>query len=142
VENEHAEQPANYELGSSPVVMFQLGPAFAALPGARGAVLARYAKETCPLESGLLLHPETIEGQAAAMELTYGSGRIVLFGFKPQFRGESHATYKYLFNELYVFDRPALPELAGAAAKAENKPAKRAAGKPAADDGEDEMLPQ
>ena len=57
----------------------------------------------------MLLHPEAIEGKAAAMELAYGKGRIVLFGFKPQFRGQSHATYKYLFNELYAFDHPPFP---------------------------------
>jgi len=56
------------------------------------------------------------------MELAYGKGRIVLFGFKPQFRGQSHATYKYLFNELYVFDHPAFPAEPVAAAKAEAAP--------------------
>ena len=50
-----------------------------------------------------------IEGKAAALELAYGKGHIVLFGFKPQFRGQSHATYKYLFNELYSYDHPDLP---------------------------------
>src|SRR6202042_1859528 len=79
----------------------------------------RYPKETDPLESGLLLHPEAIQGKAAAMELAYGKGRVVLFGFKPQFRGQSHATYKYLFNELYVFDHPAFPAEPVPAAKAE-----------------------
>ena len=108
VETEHAELPANYGVSDEPVVMFQNGPAFQPLPGFHGAVLARYPKQTNPLESGLLLHPETIEGKAAAMELAFGRGRILLFGFKPQFRGQSHATYKYLFNELYTFDRPAL----------------------------------
>jgi Zinc carboxypeptidase len=106
---EHAELPVNYGVSDSPVVMFQAGPAFQPLPGFHGAVLARYPKETNPLESGLLLHPEAIEGKAAAMELVYGRGRIVLFGFKPQFRGQSHATYKYLFNELYSYEHPDLP---------------------------------
>jgi hypothetical protein len=109
VNTEHADLPVNYGVSESPVVMFQNGPAFQALPGFQGAVIARYAKETDPLESGLLLHPEAIEGKAAAMEVAFGKGRIVLFGFKPQFRGQSHATYKYLFNELYVFDHPPLP---------------------------------
>ncbi len=109
VETEHAELPANFGVSESPVVMFQAGPAFQTLPGFHGAVLARYPKQTNPLESGLLLHPEAIEGKIAALELAYGHGRILLFGFKPQFRGESHATYKYLFNELYSFDHPALP---------------------------------
>jgi hypothetical protein len=109
VETEHAELPANYGISESPVVMFQAGPAFQTLPGFHGAVLARYPKQTNPLESGLLLHPEAIEGKVAAAELAYGHGHIVLYGFKPQFRGESHATYKYLFNELYAFEHPPLP---------------------------------
>ena len=109
VNTEHGDLPVNYGVSDAPVVMFQTGPAFQPLPGFHGAVLARYPKGTNPLESGLLLHPEAIEGKAAAVELVYGRGRIVLFGFKPQFRGQSHATYKYLFNELYAFDHPPLP---------------------------------
>ena len=144
VQTEHAELPANYGLDESPVVMFQAGPAFAPQAGFHGVVLARYAKETNPLESGLLLHPEAIEGKAAAVELSYGHGRVVLFGFKPQFRGQSHATYKYLFNELYVFDHPALPEEPAAApAKTEAKDGKTA--KPGAgktDDEDDDTLPE
>jgi len=109
VNTEHADLPVNFGLDDEPVVMFQNGPVFQPLPGFHGAVLARYPKQTNPLESGLLLHPEAIEGKAAALELVYGRGRIVLYGFKPQFRGQSHATYKYLFNELYSYDHPQLP---------------------------------
>ena len=94
VETDHADLPVNYGLSDSPVVMFQGGPAFQPMPGFHGAVLARYPKETNPLESGLLLHPEAIEGKAAALEVALGKGRILMFGFKPQFRGQSHATYK------------------------------------------------
>jgi hypothetical protein len=118
VETEHADLPANFGISESPVVMFQAGPAFQTLPGFHGAVLARYPKQTNPLESGLLLHPEAIEGKVAALELAYGRGRILLYGFKPQFRGESHATYKYLFNELYSFEHPPLPTEPAPAAKA------------------------
>jgi len=133
VETEHAELPANFGISDAPVVMFQAGPAFQTLPGFHGAVLARYPKQTNPLESGLLLHPEAIEGKVAALELAYGRGRIVLFGFKPQFRGESHATYKYLFNELYSFDHPPLPTEPAAGMKAQGESsAAAAAPKPAA----------
>jgi hypothetical protein len=121
--------------------MFQAGPAFQTLPGFHGAVLARYPKLDNPLESGLLLHPEAIQGKAAAVELAYGRGRVVLFGFKPQFRGESHATYKYLFNELYSFDHPPLPaELPaakpGAEATADAAPKPAHGKQPAPDDDE------
>jgi len=140
VETEHADLPVNYGLSDAPVVMFQNGPAFQPSAGFHGAVLARYPKETNPLESGLLLHPEAIEGKAAAVELAYGKGRIVLFGFKPQFRGQSHATYKYLFNELYAFDHPALPSepppATAAKADARPKPA------PAKDETPEDTLPQ
>jgi hypothetical protein len=118
VETEHAEMPVNFGISESPVVMFQAGPAFETQPGFHGAVLARYPKQTNPLESGLLLHPEAIEGKVAALELAYGHGRILLFGFKPQFRGQAHATYKYFFNELYSFEHPPMPAEAVPAAGA------------------------
>jgi Zinc carboxypeptidase len=139
VETEHGELPTNYGEPESPVVMFQAGPAFQPLPGFHGAVLARYSKQTNPLESGLLLHPEAIEGKAAAVEMAYGRGRIVLYGFKPQFRGQSHATYKYLFNELYSYDHPDLPTEAGAPAKEKDAaPVKKTA---KAEDEEDDDFP-
>jgi hypothetical protein len=135
VNTEHGELPVNYGEPDSPVVMFQSGPAFQPLPGFHGAVLARYSKQTNPLESGLLLHPEAIEGKAAAVEMVYGRGRIVLFGFKPQFRGQAHATYKYLFNELYSYEHPDLPVEAGAPGK-EAAPAAKTA--KAQDDDDDD----
>jgi hypothetical protein len=109
VEQESAELPVNFGVPEAPVVMFQRGPAFVPEAGFQGAILAKYAKGTNPLESGLLLHPEAIEDKAAAVELQYGKGRIVLYGFKPEFRGQAHGTYRYLFNALYMFDQPELP---------------------------------
>jgi hypothetical protein len=137
VEMEHSDLPVNYGLSTSPIVMFQGGPAFAALPGAHGAVLATYPKQTNPLESGLLLHPEAIEGKAAAIELAYGRGRIVLYGFKPQFRGQSHATYKWMFNELYSYDHPELPAMGAAAPKKDETASAKAPKAAAADDDDD-----
>ncbi len=111
VNAENGELPVNFGVPEAPVVMFQRGPAFMPETGFQGAILAKYAKGTNPLESGLLLHPEAIEDKAAAVELQYGTGRIVLYGFKPEFRGQSHGTYRYLFNTLYAFDQPELPVL-------------------------------
>ena len=34
-------------------------------------------------------------------EVEYGKGRIVLFGFRVQFRGQPHNTFKFLFNAIY-----------------------------------------
>jgi len=122
VETEHADLPINFGVSAAPVVMFQKRPAFQPLPGFHGAVLARYPKETDPLESGLLLHPEAIEGKAAADGTSLRQRPYrALSASRPQFRGQSHATYKYLFNELYATIIRRWPsEPAAAPAKAEN----------------------
>ncbi len=98
---------------SEPVVVFERGPAFDTKPGFAGVVLARYPKDINPLASGYLLHPEKIQGKAAAVEVFSGKGRVYLFGFKPQWRGQSHGTYKMIFGALY--DSPGLAKPTGAA---------------------------
>ena len=70
-----------------PVVMFERGPPFETKAGFRGTVLAGYSRDRNSLESGYLLHPERIQGKAAALEVFYGEGRVYLFGFRPQWRG-------------------------------------------------------
>jgi hypothetical protein len=92
-------------LPREPIVMFERGPAFDTKTGFRGTVLASYSRENNPLASGYLLHPERIQGKAAALEVFYGDGRVYLFGFRPQWRGQSHGTYKFVFNAIY--DSPA-----------------------------------
>ena len=82
--------------------MFERGPAFDTKSGFHGAILASYPKERNPLASGYLLHPERLQGKAAALEVFYGDGRVYLFGFRPQWRGQSHGTYKFFFNALYL----------------------------------------
>ncbi|BBC73387.1 conserved hypothetical protein [Altererythrobacter sp. B11] len=82
-------------------VMFEHGPAFAMKDGFKGQVLASYSETENPLLSGVLIGPQAIQGKAAAVEVEYGAGRIVLYGFRPQWRGQSHGTYKMLFNPLY-----------------------------------------
>jgi len=109
VESQHPEMPINFGVPASPVVMFERGPAFETLPGFKGAVLAKYPKQGDALESGMIIHQEVLQDQIAALEVSYGRGRIFLYGFKPQQRGQAHGTYRYLFNALYSFDDPPMP---------------------------------
>jgi len=82
-------------------VMFERGPAFDTKTGFKGTVLARYPRERSPLRSGYLAGPDRLEGKVAAAAVDYGKGRVILLGFKPQWRGQSHAAYKFFFNAFY-----------------------------------------
>ena len=62
-------------------------------------VIARYAEQPTVL-SGLLVGADRIAGQPAEVELAVGDGRLVLFGFRPTYRGHSVATFPFLFDAL------------------------------------------
>ena len=63
-------------------------------------VIAWYPKDKDPLLSGWLLGGDRVKGKAALVEVTMGKGRIILFGFRPQYRGQSLATYPLFFNAI------------------------------------------
>ncbi|HYY58612.1 MAG TPA: hypothetical protein VE842_14865, partial [Pyrinomonadaceae bacterium] len=78
----------------SPVFEIKSDPAALA----RVRIIARYPAHSDPLLSGWLLGGERIRGRAALVEVGLGRGSIYLFGFRPQYRGQSLATYPLLFN--------------------------------------------
>lgn len=64
-------------------------------------IIASYPKNPSEiLLSGWALGAEKIAGKAALVEFTIGKGKIILFGFRPQYRGQSLATFPLLFNSI------------------------------------------
>jgi len=62
-------------------------------------VVARYP-ESGLLASGWLVGEKTITGKAALIDAPMGSGHVVLFGMRPQYRAQSYLTFKLFFNSL------------------------------------------
>jgi len=62
-------------------------------------VIARYAKDNV-LMSGWLLGEDKLRGQIALAEVGVGKGRVVLFGFRPQHRGQAWGTLPLIWNVL------------------------------------------
>jgi hypothetical protein len=80
---------------------FQGGPAFEVLDSTVSRVIGRWPEDPARvLLSGWVLHPDRIAGKAAILQVQQGAGRVVLFGLRPQYRGQSIATYPLLFNSL------------------------------------------
>jgi hypothetical protein len=52
------------------------------------------------LQSGWLLGEQVIAKKAAALSVKHGDGRVVLIGFRPQHRDQTHGTFKLVFNSL------------------------------------------
>jgi hypothetical protein len=90
--------PLAHGLPETTPVWFEGSPAFEV---EKGSVVLRYEAED-PLLSGWLLGGERLRGKAALVEVPLGKGRVVLFGFRPQYRAQSRVTYAALLNALYL----------------------------------------
>jgi hypothetical protein len=63
-------------------------------------VIARFADANELLLSGWLLGGEKLANKGAIVEVKRGKGRIIMFAFRPQYRGQSIATLPFLFNSI------------------------------------------
>ena len=67
--------------------------------GARVRVVARYAGRDA-LRSGWLLGERHLAGKIALAEVAAGRGRVVLFAFRPQHRGQTWGTFPFIWNAI------------------------------------------
>jgi hypothetical protein len=105
-----ATHPIAYGMGKTAAILFFQSPVLdisesaetpsapATLPTAR--VIARYPKRN-PFLSGRLIGDEVLHAKPALVEVPHGKGRIILFGFRPQNRAQTHGTFMLFFNSLY-----------------------------------------
>jgi len=103
----HAEfdpcHPMGYGMLPGGLVFHWDGLAFEVLPSGendRYEVVASYGERDL-LESGWLIGEEKLRKKPAMVVAKVGGGEVVLFGFRPQHRGQTHGTYKLLFNTLF-----------------------------------------
>jgi len=90
--------PVTVGVPDSLAIYFENSAAFMVSGTARA--LATYPAQ--PLRSGYARFQERLEGKAALVEVPVGSGRVILFGMRPQFRGQTHGTFKLLFNAVLL----------------------------------------
>jgi hypothetical protein len=64
-------------------------------------VVARYPASDV-LESGWIGGEQYLQDRIAAADVTFGKGRVVVLGFSPQNRAQSHGTFKLLFNAIHA----------------------------------------
>ncbi len=91
--------PLTYGLPERIAVWSQGSPVFEPAGEDGATVIARYP-EAGILASGWLLGEARIAGKAALVEVPVGRGRYILFGMRPQYRGQSYETFKLFFNAL------------------------------------------
>jgi hypothetical protein len=64
-------------------------------------VVARYPASNLLL-SGWMVGERMLAGRAAVVDVSIDKGRVVLLGFQAEHRGQSHGTYKLLFNSILL----------------------------------------
>ncbi len=100
------EHPLAWGLRAEEVIYADDPPAFVTRlprPGWSRRVVARYPDDRRDiLVSGYLKGETLLARRAALVEIGVGEGKVLLFGFKPCHRAQTHRTFKLLFNALYL----------------------------------------
>ncbi len=94
--------PLGWGLKRDTTVLFYNSPAFDLLAGGEPVTsIARYPTGGTPNVSGWILGDQHLRSRSALVEVGLGAGRVVLVGFRPQFRAQARGTYKVLFNAVF-----------------------------------------
>lgn len=83
-----------------PAAWFENGPAFDIADATRATAVAMYPTTGDPLLSGWLLGGTKLHGKAAMVDVVVGKGHAVLFGFRPQYRGQTMGTQPLIWSAI------------------------------------------
>ncbi|HEX9886993.1 MAG TPA: M14 family zinc carboxypeptidase [Longimicrobiales bacterium] len=74
-------------------------------------VVGRWASDPArALAAGQLVGAEHLAGKGAILDVTYGQGRILMYGFRVQHRMQTHGTFKLLLNAFLHAGRPIMED--------------------------------
>jgi hypothetical protein len=83
-----------------PAIWFEGSPAFEITDPSTATAVATYPASGNPLLSGWLLGGDKLNGKAAMVDVRRGKGHVVLYGFRPQYRGQSNSTFPLIWGAL------------------------------------------
>ncbi len=97
------KSPLAYGMPESADVMFDNSPAFRLEPDAALKHTSTVAWFSGPklLSSGWAWGQQYLDGAAAVVDASIGSGKVLLLGPEVAFRGQTYGSFKLLFNALY-----------------------------------------
>jgi hypothetical protein len=95
-----ADNQLTFGMDKESIAWFEQSPAFEITDANAAHAVARYPDDGNALLSGWILGDRLLRGKAALVEVKLGKGRVILFGFRPQYRGQSLATLPLLFNAI------------------------------------------
>jgi hypothetical protein len=98
--------PIAYGMADKADVFFNSSDVFRLEPDAslkgKGVHPVAWFPTATPLRSGWAWGQHYLQGTVAVAEAEVGKGRVILYGPEVAFRGQSHGTFKLLFNGIYL----------------------------------------
>lgn len=102
---EQAQHPLVYGYDATIPLYHRFGPYFSVSDEAEGNVIVKYAEDgEDVLLSGLAENAGEMADEPAVISVPVGEGHVVLFGFNPLHRHQSHGNFAFVWNALMNWD--------------------------------------
>lgn len=114
-----ASHPLGYGMDAEAMALFSRSQVLERTSGGAAGNVGRVSTPVCYAASDFLVSgwtlggEEVLAGYPAAAQVGVGAGQVVLFAFRPHFRGQPRNTFKLLFNALAASTTEGLPASPG-----------------------------